>query len=262
MQRMGGFHWQPFVLGMVVIAIAFWVASKSKIMPAPLVGVIVSVVVGTALGIHEKEVGKLPIDMPPLATFTWSPGDLDRLLVPGFGLAFVASVNLLITSRVVEHFRGRHRGMKPSDADGELGAYGIANVCAGMFGAPLSVGIPARSLANVRCGGTTRVSNLAHGAVLLACLWLGADIVSRIPLASLAGVTAYIGICLLEWSIWRRLHRMRRTDALAFLLTCFATLVTNAVLAVALGCAVHAAGYAWRRFYAVDSEAKAHPVAS
>ena len=62
-------------------------------------------------------------------------------------------MNLLITSRVVEHFRGRHRPMRASDADGELGAYGIANVCAGVFGAPMSVGIPARSLANVRCGG-------------------------------------------------------------------------------------------------------------
>ena len=45
------------------------------------------------------------------------------------------------------------RRMKAGDADSELGAYGIANLCAGIFGAPLSVGIPARSLAVVRCGG-------------------------------------------------------------------------------------------------------------
>ena len=43
--------------------------------------------------------------------------------------------------------------MKASDADVELGAYGVANCVAGAFGAPLSVGIPARSLAVVRCGG-------------------------------------------------------------------------------------------------------------
>ena len=78
------------------------------------------------------------------------------------GLAFVASVNILITSRVVEHFQGRHRPLRGSDADAELGAYGIANLFAGMFGAPLSVGIPARSLANVRCGGSTRLSNVIH----------------------------------------------------------------------------------------------------
>jgi len=60
----------------------------------------------------------------------------------GFALAFVTSINVLITSRVVEHFRGRHQRMKMSDADAELGAYGIANICAGFFGAPTSVGIP------------------------------------------------------------------------------------------------------------------------
>lgn len=30
----------------------------------------------------------------------------------------------------------------------------------------MSIGIPARSVANVRCGGTTRVSNLLHGLFL------------------------------------------------------------------------------------------------
>jgi SulP family sulfate permease len=43
-------------------------------------------------------------------------------------LAFVASINLLLTSRAVEHFRGKHKHLKRSDADAELGAYGIANV--------------------------------------------------------------------------------------------------------------------------------------
>ena len=92
-------------------------------------------------------------DWPPLASFAWGPSDLVDVLPTAFGLAVVVSVNVLITSRVVEHFRGRHRPLRAADADAELGAYGIANLFAGAFGAPPSVGIPARSLANVRCGG-------------------------------------------------------------------------------------------------------------
>ena len=91
----------------------------------------------------------------------------DDVLPTAFGLAVVVSVNVLITSRVVEHFRGRHRPLRAVDADAELGAYGMANLVAGAFGAPPSVGIPARSLANVRCGGRTRLSNLFHAVVLL-----------------------------------------------------------------------------------------------
>lgn len=109
--------------------------------------------------------------------------------------------------------------MKAADAHAELGAYGIANVCAGMFGAPMSVGIPARSLANVRCGRSTRLSNLLHAGFILLFMGAGSAFVATIPMAALAGVTAYSGVCLVEWSTWRRLPKMRRVDAAAFLVT-------------------------------------------
>src|SRR5262249_16816275 len=153
-----------------------------------------------------------------------------------FALAFVSSVNILITSRVVEHFQGRHRRMSSNAADAELGAYGIANVFAGMLGAPPSVGIPARSLAVVRCGGSTRLANLLHAVCLIAALRLGWSFISHIPLPALAGVTAWMGLCLLDWSTWRRLPRMNRWDAAAFLSTAAAVLLVNAALAVAIGC--------------------------
>ena len=130
--------------------------------------------------------------------------------------------------------------MKTSDADAELGAYGIANLCAGMFGAPLSVGIPARSLAVVRCGGTTRLANLLHAVFLVGdSLVRLAALVSHIPLPALAGVTAWMGLCLLDWSAWRRLPKMSRIDAAAFLATAISVLAVNAVLAVAIGCALY-----------------------
>jgi SulP family sulfate permease len=151
----------------------------------------------------------------------------------------VAGVNILITSRVVEHFRGRHKHLHAADADAELRAYGVANLLAGLFAAPMSVGIPARSLANVRCGGTTRLSNLLHAAILFALVWFGAGLIARIPLSALAGVTAFVGLGLLEWSTWRRLPRMRRVDSAAFLATAVAVLATNAVIAVAIGCSLY-----------------------
>ena len=173
-------------------------------------------------GWHERLLGDVALNVPPFAGFTWTPDDITDVLPSALGLAFVTSVNILITSRVVEHFQGRHRPLRAADADGELGAYGIANLCAGVFGAPMSVGIPARSLANVRCGGTTRLSNFLHAVFLLVLVVFGSGAIARIPLAALAGVTAYVGFSLLEWSTWRRLHRMTRLDATAFLTTALA----------------------------------------
>ena len=125
------------------------------------------------LGWRERRWARSRLSWPPFVGFTWQPTDVRDVLPPALGLAFVAAVNILITSRVVEHFQGRHRPLRAADADAELGAYGIANLCAGVFGAPLSVGIPARSLANVRCGGTTRLSNFLHAGFLLLILWFG-----------------------------------------------------------------------------------------
>jgi sulfate permease, SulP family len=234
-------RWEPLLLGLIVIAGAIAAARRWPRSPAALVGVGLAVVAGYMLGWHEHALGDVPLRLPPFVGFTWTPADVTDVLPPALGLAFVTSVNILITSRVVEHFQGRHRPLRAADADGELGAYGIANLCAGVFGAPMSVGIPARSLANVRCGGTTRLSNFLHAVFLVVLVGFGSSVIARIPLAALAGVTAYVGIGLLEWSTWRRLHRMRRLDATAFLVTALAVLTTNAVAAVAIGCSFYVA---------------------
>jgi sulfate permease, SulP family len=241
-------QWSAVIISSAVIVAAFLSAYFIPKAPAPLIGVIASVLIATAFGLHQKEVGRLPLEIPPFAGFSWTPNDVLNVIPEAFGLAFVSSVNILLTSRVVEHFRGRHKHLKPTDADTELGAYGIANMVAGVFAAPMSVGIPARSLASVRCGGTTRMSNIFHAMFILAFVALGAGYIQHIPIPALAGVTAYIGICLLEWSTWRRLARMRRTDALAFLCTAIAVLVVNAVLAVALGCSFYAVHYLYERW--------------
>jgi MFS superfamily sulfate permease-like transporter len=196
---------------------------------------------------HEPEVGSLHLALPPFAGFSWTPQDAVTVIPTGLTLAFVASINILLTSRAVDHFRGLHRHQKRTDADAELGAYGIANIAAGMFGAPMSVGIPARSVANVRCGGTTRISNLLHAVFLFLLVSLGSGALAHIPMAALAGVTAWMGLSLLDVSTWHRLPKMRVLDASAFLVTAIGVLIVNAVAAVLAGCALYGAHYLWLR---------------
>jgi len=240
---LGGTRWEPLLLGLIVVVAAFWANRRWPRSPAALLGVALAALAAYVFGWRERPLGSVVLNLPPLARFTWEPSDVSEIIPGALGLAFVTAVNILITSRVVEHFQGRHRPLRAADADGELGAYGIANLCAGMFGAPMSVGIPARSLANVRCGGTTRVSNFLHAIFLVVLVRFGSGLIAHIPLAALAGVTAYVGLSLLEWSTWRRLPRMRRLDAAAFLLTAAAVLTTNAVAAVAIGCSLYVVRY-------------------
>jgi SulP family sulfate permease len=243
-----GIRWAPLVLGGSVMLASALCAKLSPRIPAPLVGVGLSAFIAILFRIHEPEVGSLHLSLPQFAGFSWTPQDVLSVIPAGFGLAFAASVNILLTSRAVDHFRGRHKPPKRADADAELGAYGIANLCAGVFGAPMSIGIPARSVANVRCGGTTRVSNVMHALFLFLLVELGSGALAHIPLAALGGVTAWMGICLLDVSAWRRLNRMRIVDAAAFLITAFGVMMVNAVAAVLAGCAAHGALWVYRKY--------------
>ena len=246
-------RWGPIILGGTVMAVAAVVMKWSPRLPAPLIGVALSGFVATMFKIHEPQVGTLHLSLPPFVGFSWTPQDVIKVLPTGLTLAFVASINLLLTSRAVEHFRGRHKHLRASDADAELGAYGIANLAAGVFGAPMSVGIPARSVANVRCGGTTKISNILHAVFLFALVQLGSGMLAHIPMAALAGVTAWMGLCLLDVSTWRRLHKMRFADAGAFLVTAIGVLVVNAVAAVLAGCAIYVAEYLYKKYVASTS---------
>jgi SulP family sulfate permease len=252
-QNLGHMRVEPFLVALTVVVVAtaamYWLPRG----PAPLFGVVVALVVGKVFAWHEEEVGTLFAGLPSPVGFHWEPSDVWNVLPAAFGLAFVSSVDMLMTSRVVEHFRGRHRLVKKHDADMELGAYGIGNLIGGTFGAPTSVGIPARSLANVQCGASTAVSNIIHALFLVGLIAFGTHLLAQIPLAALAGVTAWMGARLLDWSTWRRLGKMRRVDAAAFAGTALAVLMINAVAAITIGCSFHLLHYAYRRCFATTA---------
>jgi sulfate permease, SulP family len=243
--QIGAMQWTTLVTALVVIAVSVCASRAFPKLPAPLLGILLAIGLSNYFGWTMKEIGTIPGDVPPFAGFSWTPQDVFTVLPAGFMLGFVASVNLLVTSRVVDHFRGRSKNSKMIDSDRELGAYGIANLAAGMFGAPLSIGIPARSLANVRCGGSTRLSNLAHAAMLLIAVQYLGGVMQHIPLSALAGVTAWMGFSLMGWGTWARLPKMRRTDALGFLVTALTVLAWNAIAAVLLGCSIYLLRYVW-----------------
>ena len=245
LENISGIQWASALLSLTVIAVSILIAWKWAKLPAPLIGVIAAVGLVAVCGWKVSEVGAIAANIPPFAGFSWTPRDVTTVLPSGIMLGFISSVNLLVTSRVVDHFRGRHKLHKAADSDRELGAYGIANLCAGMFGAPMSIGIPARSLANIRCGGTTWLSNIVHAIVLaIAVEYLG-PLVAHIPVAALAAVTAWTGLSLMGWSTWARLPKMRRVDAAGFLLTAFGVISTNAIAAVAMGCLAYGVNALW-----------------
>jgi SulP family sulfate permease len=86
---------------------------------------------------------------------------------------------------------------------------------------------------------TTCLANLLHGFILAATRWLGSGALSHIPTPALAGVTAWMGLSLVDWSIWRRLVKMNLADASAYVATAASVLFVNAALSVVVGCSIY-----------------------
>ena len=105
-------RWEPLLLGTIVVAGAILTARRWPRSPAALLGVAVAFAIGYGLGWHERVLGDIHLTTPSIATFAWARSDIKDLLPDALGLAFVSSVNILITSRVVEHFRGRHHHLR------------------------------------------------------------------------------------------------------------------------------------------------------
>lgn len=113
-------RWEPLLLGSIVVAGAITVARRWPRSPAALLGVGLAVTTGFLLGWHECLLGDVALKLPPFAGFTWTPNDITDVLPPALGLAFVASVNILITSRVVEHFQALRPSAPPTQTQSSV----------------------------------------------------------------------------------------------------------------------------------------------
>jgi SulP family sulfate permease len=115
---------------------------------------------------------------------------------------------------------------------------GLANIAAPLFGGVPATGAIARTAVNVRTGANSRLAALVHAAILAAIVFAAAPLVSRIPLAALAGVLLATAVRMIEVGSLRAMARSTRSDALILVLTAVATLALDLVYAVIIGLVV------------------------
>jgi SulP family sulfate permease len=101
-----------------------------------------------------------------------------------------------------------------------------------------ATGAIARTAVNVRAGARTRVATLTHAIVLVLVVFFGAGLVSRIPLAALAGVLMVTAVRMVDVANVRAVLRATRSDAVVFVLTAAATIAFDLIVAVEIGVAV------------------------
>jgi MFS superfamily sulfate permease-like transporter len=207
---------------------------KLKMLPAPLVGVLVATAAAASL--------RLPIHYVQLPESFWdavetpAPEVMASLLNPlfllgAFGLAFVASAESLLSAVAVDRL---HSGPR-ANFEKELVAQGVGNTLAGLLGALPITGVIVRSSANVEAGAQTRLSTLLHGLWLLLLVLVFPQVLSLIPTSALAAILVYTGYKLVNIQNAKTILRYGRIPFAIYLATILVIVGKDLLTGVVVG---------------------------
>ncbi|WP_185931096.1 MULTISPECIES: SulP family inorganic anion transporter [unclassified Streptomyces] len=228
-------HWTAPGLALAVAAVMLIGARWKPTIPFSVLAVFAATAVVEVAGPDGvRPIGDLPAGLPSPSLAFVDTGALASLLAPALAVAALAALESLLSASVAD---GMTVGQR-HDPDRELFGQGIANIAAPLFGGVPATGAIARTAVNVRTGATSRLASLTHAGVLAVIVFAAAPLVSRIPLAALAGVLLATAVRMVEVGSLRAMSRATRSDAVILVLTAVATLVLDLVQAVIIGLAV------------------------
>ncbi|MFD4017312.1 SulP family inorganic anion transporter [Streptomyces sindenensis] len=231
----GGPNWTALA---ITVGVAGLMLAGARLFPGVPFSVVAVVAATLAAQLFRLDgatpIGALPAGLPAPSLGFLDVSAVGSLLAPAVAVAALAALESLLSATVAD---GMATGQK-HDPDRELFGQGIANLAAPLFGGVPATAAIARTAVNVRTGAGSRLAALTHAAVLAVIVFAAAPLVSRIPLAALAGVLLATAVRMVEVGALRAMARATRSDAVVLVLTAVATLVLDLVLAVVIGLAV------------------------
>nr|WP_243752112.1 SulP family inorganic anion transporter [Leucobacter weissii] len=219
-------------VAVIMLVLGRWLPS----VPGSFVAIVLVSVPAALLDLPLATIGALPNSLPAPGLPPVDLALLTALAGPALAVAALAAIESLLSARVAASLANTG-GL---NADRELLGQGLASIAAGFFGGMPATGAIARTAVNVRSGARTRVAAIVHALLLLAVILVAASIVSRIPLAALAGVLMVTAARMVSISTFRRVARSGGASASVFLVTAFVTVAFDLVIAVGIGIAAAA----------------------
>lgn len=215
------------LLGVIGVAIIYLLPRITKIIPAP----IVSIVIITLIVFISK------IDVPTLGDMGKITTELPRFFIPNvplnletlriilpysFSLSIVGLVESLLTAQLVDDMTDTR-----SNKNRECVGQGVANIVTGFFGGIAGCGMIGQTIINQEYGGRGRVSTLTPGTVMLIFVILFNKLFIRMPVVALASVMVVVAITTFDWNSLRTLGKVPIPDTIVMITTVIIVLLTN-----------------------------------
>ena len=213
--------------------------------PSSLVAIAVVTGLVLWLDINTKVVGDVASISGGLPSFHMPqvPFNLETLwiILPyAIILAAIGLIESLLTLRLIDEItETRGRGNR------ECIGQGVANTFTGFFGGMGGCAMIGQSMINVNSGGRGRMSGISAAIFLLLFILVASPIIEQIPLAALIGVMFIVVIGTFEWSSFRIVGKVPRSDALILVTVSAVTVATDLAVAVVVGVIISALVFAW-----------------
>jgi sulfate permease, SulP family len=204
-------------------------------MPGPIVA-LVSLGVFTAwLDLPVQTIGTrfggIPQALPAFALPDFSWEGMRQLFIPTLTIAMLGAIESLLCARVADNLTDLPR----HDPNQELMAQGVANVVVPFFGGIPATGTIARTVTNVRAGGSSPVAGIVHALALLFIVLVAAPLAVHVPLPVLSGILLFVAWNMGEWHEFAKLGQFHYTYRTILLGTFFLTVVFDLTVAVEVG---------------------------
>ncbi|WP_394841008.1 SulP family inorganic anion transporter [Pendulispora brunnea] len=230
-------HQQAALVGVVSIAtLLLWtrVPARLRLIPGPLVGVVVGTIVANVFGFSIAHVN-VPSDLTASISLPTS-ASLQLLTNPAvwgtaMALAVVASAETLLCAGAVDRM---HTGPR-TNYNRELFAQGVGNMLCGLVGALPMTGVIVRSSANVQAGAKSRLSAFLHGVWILVLVVALPQVLRLVPVASLAAILVFTGYKLVNVKMMKELSKFGKSEVAIYAVTVVAIVATDLLKGVMVG---------------------------
>ena len=240
------------IMGLTIVVVYNYIKNpKLKVIPAPMLMLMITVPIAIFLGIGEKgsytfnnqiyELGEkflvnVPgnllnaITFPDFSGITTETGIKYTVL-----FAIIGSLEGILSAKAID---GIDPWGRKTNLDRDLLATGIANTLAAFIGGLPMISEIVRSKANIDNGARTRFANFYHGMFLLICVALIPGVINQIPLAALAALLVITGFRLASPKEFVSVYREGTDQFIIFVSTILGVLATDLLKGLAIGIGV------------------------
>ncbi|MPS69180.1 MAG: SulP family inorganic anion transporter [Novosphingobium sp.] len=218
---------ETYVMIAAGLAIIYLFPLVTKIVPSPLVAIIVLTCVAVFSGMDIRTVGdlgELPSTLPifalPQVPLTFET--LQIIFPYSVALAAVGLLESLLTAQIVDDMTDTG-----SNKSRECIGQGTSNIASALIGGMGGCAMIGQSVINVSSGGRGRLSTFVAGAFLLFLILVLDDLVRIIPMAALVAVMIMVSIGTFSWRSILDLRRNPPSSSIVMLVTVGTVLATH-----------------------------------